>query len=164
MRGNRSIVANLLRYLKQDRILVRMGARKKVEAIRELAGLLEDAPEISAFRQFLSVMIQKELRFGSGVGDGVAIPHYRDETIEEPVIGLGVSRNGIEWGEGERVSIVVLIGWPNKHDQAYLKTVAEIARLLHEAPVRQALLNADSEIEVLEILKGALVKPESVSC
>ena len=157
-------MANLLRYLKQDRILVQMDAQKKVEAIRELASLLEDAPEIFEFRQFLSAMVQKELRFGSGVGDGVAIPHYRDETIEGPVIGLGISRNGIDWGESERVTILVLIGWPNKHDNAYLKTVAEIARLLHADPVRQALLMADSEIEVLEILKGAQVKPDRVSC
>lgn len=141
-----------------------MGAKKKVEAIRELASLFEDAPEILDFRPFLSAIVQKERRFGSGVGDGVAIPHYRDETIEGPVIGVGISRTGIDWGKRAKVYILVLIGWPNKHEQAYLKTVAEIARLFRAESVRRAVLKADSEIEVLEVLNTVLANSDRVSC
>ncbi len=143
------------RCLKKDRILVDMKARKKAGAIRELASLLEEEPEISDFRGFLSALFQKESRFRSAVGKGVAIPHYRDGNVRHPVVALGLSQDGIDWGrDDDPVYILILIGWPDKHDQAYLETVAQIARLLHQESVRHSLLEARTSGEVLEILKG----------
>ena len=60
--------------------------------------------------------------------------------------------------------LLVLIGWPEKHGQAYLKTVAEIARLLYMGSVRGKLLEARTPGEVLEILKGEDEKKEQVAC
>ena len=127
----------VLRYLREDRILLHMAAKKKAEGLRELAALVEDSAEIPNFRKFLSAVFQKESRFGSGVGEGVALPHYRDEKVREPVICMGISEDGIDWGEKEQVHILVLVAWPYTHEDNYLKTVAEIARLLRLAPVRE---------------------------
>ncbi len=157
-------MANLFRYLKEDRILVELKAQKKGRAIREVASRMEDGPEISDFRLFLSRLFQQEAQLGTGVGKGVAIPHYRNDSVLEPVIGLGISQKGIAWAEGERVHLLVLIGWPEKHGQAYLKTVAEIARLLYMGSVRGKLLEARTPGEVLEILKGEDEKKEQVAC
>ncbi len=157
-------MANLSRYLKEDRILVGMKAQKKGGAIRELASRMEDGPEISDVRRFLSGLFQQESQISTGVGKGVAIPHHRDDSVREPVIVLGFSQQGIDWGGGELVHILVLIGWPAKHGQAYLKTVAEIARLLHMKSVREQLLKAQTPGKVLEIFKGAGVQKEQVAC
>lgn len=157
------------RYLKKDRILLGMKAKKKPEAIRELAFLLEVSGEVSDFRRFLSALFQKEARFGSGVGDGVAIPHYRDEAIKEPVICLGISQQGIawgkdEWGETEVVHLLVLIGWPYNHDDVYLKTVAEFARVLRQEGVRRKVLAAGTPDEALAALRVNGVHRAQVSC
>ena len=157
-------MSTLFRRLKEDRILTDMKARKKAGAIRELASVLEGEPEISDFRGFLSALFQKESRFRSAVDKGVAIPHYRDENVHHPVVALGVSQDGIDWGGNDPVYILILIGWPDKHDQAYLETVAQIARLLHRESVRQSLLEARTSGEVLEILKGADAQKDRVSC
>ena len=157
-------MANLSRYLKEDRILVGMRAKKKGGAIRELVSRMADGPEISDVRRFLSGLFQRESQIRTGVGKGVAIPHYRDDSVREPVIVLGVSQEGIDWGGGASVHILVLIGWPEKHGQAYLKTVAEIARLLHMESVREKLLKAQTPGRVLEIFKGAGAQKEQVAC
>jgi PTS system fructose-specific IIC component len=159
----------VLRYLREDRVLLRMTARKKAEGLRELAALVEDSVEIPNFRQFLSAVFQKESRFGSGVGEGVALPHYRDEKVEEPVICLGVSKNGIdwgeaEWGEKEQVHILVLVAWPYTHEDNYLKTVAEIARLLRMAPVREKIRKAGAPSEVLAAFQTNGAGKARVAC
>ena len=143
----------VLRYLREDRILLHMAAKKKAEGLRELAALVEDSAEILNFRKFLSAVFQKESRFGSGVGEGVALPHYRDEKVREPVICMGISEDGIDWGEKEQVHILVLVAWPYTHEDNYLKTVAEIARLLRLAPVREKIRNAGGPSEVLEAMQ-----------
>ncbi|MDA0748970.1 MAG: PTS sugar transporter subunit IIA [bacterium] len=157
------------RYLRADRILLDMKATKKADAIREVAFLLEVSEEVPDFRRFLSMLFQKESRYGSGVGDGVAIPHYRDDRVQEPVICLGVSREGLEWGktgwgEKEQVQILVLIGWPYRNDDAYLNTVAEMARLLRLKAVRDKILDATTPEEVLKALTVNGHAREKVSC
>ena len=153
-----------LRHLRADRVLLQMRATRKAAAIRELAEQLQDAPEIPDLRRFVSAVLQKESRFGSGVGKGVALPHYRDDAVQEPVVCIGLSRQGIAWDDDEEVNILVLIGWPLKHDQAYLKTVADLARVLHLKPVRDQLLAAGDASEVMDILSSEGTPSEQVSC
>ncbi|MCZ6635588.1 MAG: PTS sugar transporter subunit IIA [bacterium] len=143
--------SGLRRYLRSDRILIDLKARKKEAAIRELTSLLE--PEVPDLRRFLSSLLQKEARFGSAVEKGVAIPHYRDDWVSEPVVCLGISREGIAFGNApEPVHILVLIAWPLRHHQVYLKTVGELAWLFHNTSVRRLLMLAESSEEALEIL------------
>ncbi len=153
-----------LRYLRRDRMLLSMKATHKVAAIRELAQLLEGATEIPDLRRFVSAVVQKEARFGSGVGKGVALPHYRDDSVQEPVVCFGISQQGVAWDEDEPVNILVLIGWPLKHDQAYLKTVADLARVLHLKPVRDRLLSSADAAEVIDILKTEGSPADQVAC
>ncbi len=147
-------MANLHRYLRRDRIQVRLKSRKKADAIRELGSLLESGSEITDYRRFLSKLFQQEAQMSSGVAEGIALPHYRNGTVVEPVIALGTSTTGIDWGEEEPVHLVVLIGWPEKHAATYQKTVAEIARRLRSGQVRARLLEADGPDQVLEAMTG----------
>jgi len=147
---------NLFKYLSPDRVIFPLVSSRKVDAIRELASLFADSDSITDFRRFLSALLQKEQRFGSAVDQGVALPHYRDESIVEPVVGLGVSPDGLDWGDGERVHILVLVGWPDKHQNAYLKTVAELASALHQKKIRSQLLRASSASQIIQSLQVSL--------
>jgi mannitol/fructose-specific phosphotransferase system IIA component (Ntr-type) len=145
-------MSKIVSELKAEHILPGMVAKKKADAIRELASMLEGSLEIPDFRRFLSVLFQKEARFQSAVDKGVALPHYRDESVQGPAVVLGISSGGIDWGNGEVVHILVIIGWPDRNDEAYLMLVADIARWLHRDVVRAALQEAESVEEVIEIL------------
>jgi mannitol/fructose-specific phosphotransferase system IIA component (Ntr-type) len=156
-------VANLSLYLRADRVVVPLDACRKAEAIREVASTFEGCGEVPDFRRFLSALFRKESRFGSAVEKGVTIPHYRDESVAEPVIGIGVSREGVAWDRGERAHILVLIGWPDKHAQMYLNTVAELARVLHREKARSRLLEAEGAAEAVEVVLSELRETEGVA-
>lgn len=140
----------LTQYLKPDCVKLPLTSTRKVDAIRELAGLFSDSDHITDFRQFLSALLQKEQRFGSGVEKGIALPHYRDDSIVTPVVGLGVSREGIDWGDGQKVHILVLVGWPDKHQDAYLKIVAQLASALRLDDVRARVLASEKPAKIIE--------------
>ena len=144
---------NMRRYLKVDHILPDIKTRRKVGAIRELVALLGRGPEVPDPRLFLSVLIQEEARVSSVVEYGVALTHCRNDAVEEPVICLGVCREGIVFdGVDEVVRILVVIGWPTRHEQIYLRMVAELARLLREQSVRDRMLKAETAEEILNLL------------
>ncbi len=154
MIGERAMSEHLLKYLKEDHVLTPMVATKKADAIREVASLLDTGIEIPSFRPFLSALFQKESRYGSAVEHGVALPHYRDSTVMAPVVGLGISKVGIDWGDEKVVRILVLIAWPDRNDQAYLNLVADIARMLQHKIVRNSLLDAATPSAIMKIFRG----------
>lgn len=155
-------MANLMQYLTEKRFVVPLKSTRKRDAIREVASTLEGAREIPDFRRFLSALFRKESRFGSGVDRGVSLPHYRDESVLDPVIGIGVSPDGVEWDKRERVHILVLICWPDKHEQAYLHTVADIARTLHKEEARVRLIRSGNPAKALEAIRSDLAEAEGI--
>ena len=142
-------------YLKPDCVKPSLSSTRKVDAIRELAGLFSDSHHITDFRRFLSALLQKERRFGSGVEKGIALPHYRDDSVVTPIVGIGVSREGIDWEDGQRVHILVLVGWPDKHQDAYLKIVAELASAFRQDKVRSQVLAADDPTEMIRHIRAS---------
>ena len=156
-------MAILLQYLSEERVVVPLTSRRKTDAIRELASVFESSPAVPDFRKFLSALFQKESRFGSGVEKGVALPHYRDDCIAEPVVSIGLSVEGLDWGNGERVHVLVLIGWPDKHQKAYLQTVAEIARVLHHEETRKNLLRAKDGSGAIKVIRKAVEEREQAA-
>ncbi len=147
-------MGNLFKCLRSQRVVTDLKAKKKAGAIREIGSLFEGGPEVPDLRVFLSKLFQKEASFSSGVEHGVALPHYRDRSVKIPVAGLGISKEGIDWGEDHPAHIVVLVGWPDRHDQAYLRMVAEIAGLMRRESIRERLLDAASPEEALAALKN----------
>jgi PTS system fructose-specific IIC component len=156
-------MANFLKCLQTSRVITRLKAKKKADAIREIGSLFEEGPEVSDLRSFLSKLFQREANFTSSVEHGVVLPHYSDKSINIPIVGLGISEKGIDWGEDEAAHIVILVGWPDRHDQAYLQMVAEIASLFRKESIREGLLAATSAEEVVSVLKsgGTPVKTAS---
>ncbi len=147
---------NSLPYLFPDRVILHLASSRKVDAIRELASLFQDSDSVTNFRMFLSALLRKEQRFGSAVEHGVALPHYRDDSIVDPIVSVGVAPDGIDWENGGRVHILVLVGWPNKHQGAYLRTVAEVASAFRLQTVRSAVLKSKSSEDVIRTMREAI--------
>ena len=145
---------NLLRYLEPDRILLDMRPQNIAEAIRELVALLEGGAELREPKQFLSSLIRQEEELGSVAEHGVLLAHCRDDTVVSPAICIGVLPDGLQLKDvADPVRILVVVAWPHKHENLYLKTVAELARLLHDASVRNRLLEARTPHQVLAVLR-----------
>jgi PTS system nitrogen regulatory IIA component len=147
---------NSLQYLSPDRVILPLASSRKVDAIRELASLFQDSDSVTNFRTFLSALLRKEQRFESAVEHGVALPHYRDDSIVDPIVSVGISPDGIDWGNGNRVQILVLVGWPNKHQGAYLKTVVEVASVLRLKTARSAVLKSKSSEDVIRSMRETI--------
>ena len=146
----------VLAPLTPERVVLPISSTRKVDAIREIACLFQSSCSVTDFRRFLSALLQQEQRFGSGVEKGVALSHYRDETIVDPVIGLGISKQGIDWGDGSVVNILVLIGWPDKHQKVYLQTIAQLASALHQSSIRSKVLEATDTDTIVKAIKSSV--------
>lgn len=99
-------------------------------------------------------LVVREKSMTTGMEHGIAIPHAAIDGIEDLVAVIGLNPAGIpfETLDGEPARIVIGLVIPRSKKLAHIKTLAEIAKLLSKAEVRQRLLACTSAAEVVAAL------------
>lgn len=140
-------------FLRQERITLDLRASHKEEAIKETAALLGSAAEISDFDLFLKDVFERETLNTTGIGNGIAIPHARTNSVKEFVIAVGRSASGIDFAalDNKPVKLIFLVGTPKEKGlNSYLKILAHLSRLLRKDDFKKGLLHASSPEEIIE--------------
>ena len=91
----------------------------------------------------------------TGIGDEIAIPHARTDAVNQLIIAIGRSTNGVEFEslDGRKVKLLFLMGTPKGSVSHYLKMLAQLTRLLKREPFREKLLEAQDGETVVKLFK-----------
>ena len=151
-------------------------SRDKFSAIVEIVNncsVFEFLDEFDNKNTFLQEVFAREYLGTTGIGHNVAIPHGKCDIIDKVRIGLGVSKEGIDFGsiDGEPVHLVLVIGSNPANQVEYLKSLAFIMNHLKSPFLRSALINISScygEINeepyehFLNIMKSQIFSADSI--
>jgi len=120
-----------------------------LERLRD-AGLLSS----SACADAATAVRAREAEASTAVLDiGVGVPHARIGGLDAPVVGLAVSSAGLyEAAPTVPIRIVALVVSPLTALEDHLRTLADIATLLHSAELRALLLRARDGATAREVL------------
>jgi mannitol/fructose-specific phosphotransferase system IIA component (Ntr-type) len=141
-------------YLTPERIDLRLDATSKATAIERLVTLVARSLGLTDSAPLLSEVMRREEILSTGVGDGIAIPHAAIDGFTDPVIALGMSRRGIDYGalDQKPVHVLFLLVWPRAAPGLQLKALARIARLGRQEDLAARLLAAASPEEALAFI------------
>jgi mannitol/fructose-specific phosphotransferase system IIA component (Ntr-type) len=105
--------------------------------------------------QIEQALVLRERSMTTGMEHGIAIPHAAVDGIDDLIAVLGLSRAGIPFEalDGQPARIVVCLMIPRSKKLLHIKTLAEIARLLARADVRERLLQCSSGAAVVSCLQ-----------
>lgn len=146
--------------LTPDSIVADLQATNRWEAIDELIRCLVAAGRIKPehLEAVRAVVQRRERSMSTGIGYGIGIPHASTDLIQEVVGAFGRSRTGIDFEalDNQRVTLVVLFLVPLGQFQKHLHTLADIAKLLHQRELRQALEQAPDAAAIYEILRKSV--------
>jgi len=144
--------------LSKDQIITGLNASNRWEAIDELIQNLVNTGKIKPTdHEAISAVVKKrENSMSTGIGFGIGIPHASTDLIHEVVGALGRSKTGISFDalDNQPVNLVMLFLVPQGQFQKHLHTLANIAKLLHRAEFRQALIQAPDAQAMLEIIRN----------
>lgn len=130
-------------------------ASNKDEAIRELAAKLKDANYIGDIEEFVKDIYVRESEGTTGIGNFVAIPHGKSDSVTQVGIAIGKLPQEIEWEtlDGKGVKLIFLFAVSNDHEYArnHMKLLAEIARTLGNDEAIEKLLNATDVDELISV-------------
>ena len=132
--------------LQKEQIIPAMKSSTRWEAIDELIGRLVECGKIKPeHRDAVTAVVRKrEVSMSTGIGFGVGIPHASTDLIHDVMGAFGRSQGDINFEslDGKPVHLVMLFLVPQGQFQKHLKTLADIAKLLHNQGYRQALMDA----------------------
>jgi mannitol/fructose-specific phosphotransferase system IIA component (Ntr-type) len=143
--------------LKEGQIASSFQARDKWEAITQLVDLLVAQGRLKAeLREAVcGALAARENVASTGMEHGVAIPHASVDGIEDAVAALAISPQGVPFqsADGAPAHLIILLVIPRKAVQKHIRTLAGIARLLQYEETRDALNNARSPREALQVIR-----------
>ena len=145
---------SLKELLNEQLIKLNLESQTKIEVLSEMVDLLASSGDIKDKDLFLDSVVDREAMGSTGIGNGVAIPHGRVDVAQNLVIAFGRSKQGVEFDslDKEPVYLFFMLAAPKQDVGAYLKALAELSRLLKEEEFRIALLDAESNRQVIDII------------
>lgn len=150
---------NALEFFLSEAVVSELSGDTPQEIIGELCGAISSHDGMPGVNQACAAVNLREEIMGTGMEQGIAIPHGRIEGLSRPVFTFGRSRKGVDWdtSDGLPVRLAFLLLTPEVDKEDYqVKILASIARVLEDEKVRTGMLEARDRDEILEIFTGAL--------
>ena len=136
----------------------------KEEAIDHLVNLLDQSGKLNDKEIYKESVLNREAQSTTGIGDGVAIPHGQSEGVETAGLSAMVVKEGLDFKslDGQPTYLFFMIGAPKDSGGAHLQAFAKLSTLLMEEDFRNALINASSKEEFLQLIDAKENKKEEV--
>jgi PTS system fructose-specific IIA component len=142
--------------INKNLIKLDLKSKNKKEAIEELAELAKRDCKIDSFEDYVESVLKREESYSTGIGNGIAIPHGKSNSVKEALIVFGRCEGKIEWDslDGKPVNLVFLLGIPEENaGDIHLKVLSQLSRKIMHDDFVQLLRNSKTEDEVLGILE-----------
>lgn len=148
---------NLAEILQEQQIVTEMKATDRWEAIEELIDRLIGAGKLDPDSRsaVIEVVKKREASMSTGIGFGIGIPHASTPLITEVIGAFGRSAEGVDFDalDNRPVNLILLFLVPQGQFQKHLHTLANIAKLLHNAELRTSLEEATDAAAIMEIIE-----------
>jgi PTS system nitrogen regulatory IIA component len=136
--------------LVRDACRVDLRGATKLEVLRELAdALARQVPGLDP-AQLYAMLIEREKLGTTAMGDGIAIPHARIESLNRLLAVFGLSRGGVAFDslDGRETHLFFLLVAPGKEGSAHLLLLARLSRLLGSEAFRARLRQVQTTDEL----------------
>lgn len=145
---------NLTQILEPSCAKVPLQGADKESAITELVDLLSDAGKLLDRDAVLESVLLREKTRSTGIGSGVAIPHGKCSHVDELVMAIGISPDGIDFESVDSlpVNIILLLVSPQDRTGPHIQALARISRLMLDEEFKDKLLNCATAEAIYELI------------
>jgi len=147
---------NLLDILSRERVLCGAQAASKKRALELASKLVAEtfSTPLGQGEVFDSLLARERLG-STGLGRGVAIPHGRLAALQEPSLAIVQLAQAVDYDASDRepVDLIFALLVPKDATEEHLQILAQIAEMLHDATLREALRSAPSPQELVALVE-----------
>ncbi|MCI8932149.1 MAG: PTS transporter subunit EIIA [Lachnospiraceae bacterium] len=138
--------------------------KSKQEALDEMVSLMVKSGKINNAEEYRKQVYAREEESTTGIGEGIAIPHGRGESVDRPGLAAMLVKDGVDFDslDDEPVTLIFLIAAPNTKDNVHLDVLSKLSMMLMDEEFTANLRNAASPKEFLAIIDKADDEKKSV--
>ncbi|MGC8764513.1 MAG: cation:proton antiporter [Brevinematia bacterium] len=127
----------------------------KNETIRKLAEKASQIEKSISADELFRYIIEREEAFSTGIGNRIAIPHIRTDSINSPLLLFGYSRNGVDWNspDGQPVNFVFFLISPTTTNDLHIEILSRIARIMQNKENYEKISCSTDPMEISRNLK-----------
>jgi mannitol/fructose-specific phosphotransferase system IIA component (Ntr-type) len=166
---------NLARHLRPELILLEMETRdlpedgrgemsperyllqQKERILVELVDLLDRSGRVGRRNRLLTDLFNREKKAGTGLKNGLAVPHVRTPQVKEFLFAFARSRPGLEFGclDGRPAHLFFTLVAPPYDDMTYLKIYRKLATAFSHPglEITREFLEARDEGEIIRAVR-----------
>jgi len=141
--------------LVRDACLVDLKGQTKPEVLAELADALVAAIPALDRAELYAMLVEREKLGTTAMGDSIAIPHARIESLDRVLAVFGLSRTGVDFDslDGQPTQLFFLLVAPGREGSAHLLLLARLSRLLGVESFRAHLRGVKSTDELFRAIE-----------
>lgn len=146
---------NLADYLHKDLIISDLSARTKAEVLAELVFPLKNTHPGLDHASLVQTLADREKLGTTGIGDGIAIPHGKLDSLNQVLIIVARSLQGVDFAslDHKPATMFVVVLAPSTVVGLHLKLLAHVSRLFKDESFRHEFMTASGRDELWNVLQ-----------
>lgn len=137
------------------KIIPELKGSTKEELINELINLFKSDKNVNDIEGVRKAVLEREKIMSTGVGKGFAIPHAKTDSVNEIIAGFGKLKSPVDFNslDKEPVNLIMLLVAKESQVGPHIKLLSRISRMVNNDEFRTALMNAETESEILSVFE-----------
>jgi PTS system fructose-specific IIA component len=148
---------NIADVVSENLMLMEMETKNKDETLDALISLLYKNKCIDDIADFKKDVIARENEGMTGIGEGVAIPHGKSDSVKITTIAIGTVKDEIEWESLDEKPVKVIILFAVKNTEAntlHIKLLQKVAILLADEEFLEKMRETKTTGQMMHLLSG----------
>ncbi|MFS9025697.1 fructose-specific PTS transporter subunit EIIC [Streptococcus sp. OMI870] len=137
--------------LNKNVMLFDLQATDKEGVINEMVQSLVDNGVVTDFDTFKTGIMNREAQTSTGLGDGIAMPHSKNEAVKEATVLFAKSNKGVDYAslDGQPTDLFFMIAAPEGANDTHLAALAELSKYLMKPGFADKLRQASTPEQVI---------------
>ena len=139
--------------LNKNVMLFDLEATDKEGVINEMVQSLVDNGVVTDFETFKAGIMNREAQTSTGLGEGIAMPHSKNEAVKEATVLFAKSNKGVDYAslDGQPTDLFFMIAAPEGANDTHLAALAELSKYLMKPGFADKLRQVSTPDQVIAV-------------
>lgn len=139
--------------LNKNVMLFDLQATDKEGVINEMVQSLVDNGVVTDFETYKAGIMNREAQTSTGLGEGIAMPHSKNEAVKEATVLFAKSNKGVDYAslDGQPTDLFFMIAAPEGANDTHLAALAELSKYLMKPGFADKLRQVSTPDQVIAV-------------
>lgn len=135
-------------------VKLNLSSKDKQSVVNELVELVNNSGNLNDKNEYKEAILAREELSTTAIGEGVAIPHAKNKSVNKACLAAGISKEGIDYEafDDSLSHLFFMIAAPDGANDTHLEVLSRLSTILMDEGFRNDLINASSEDEFLNLI------------